>query len=148
MGVLTETMTRLRDEIVSSRHARAALRGDLSRRTDERRAEVLALRSRFMRDRAGASHAWLGPTLSERRTAEADQRKLAEDDRSKAREERRKLAEESQAKTHAKTHAEVRPPAAPKVGQQRHESPVPAARPFVAPLPQVRKPPFKGSKKH
>lgn len=144
MGVLTETMTRLRDEIVSSRHVRAALRGDLARRTDERRAEVLALRSRFMRDRAGASHAWLGPTLSERRTAETYQRKLAEDARSKAREERLKLAEEAQ----AKTHAEVRPPAAPKVGQQRHESPIPAARPFVAPLPQVRKPPFKGSKKH
>ena len=65
MGVLTDTMVRLRDEILSSRHARVALRGELVCQTGERRTRVTALCHGFARDRAGAHRAWLGPTLAE-----------------------------------------------------------------------------------
>ncbi len=58
MGVLTQAMTRLRDEIVSSSHARMALRGALTRQTEERRAQVFDLCAAFARDRAGARRAW------------------------------------------------------------------------------------------
>jgi hypothetical protein len=60
MSALSEAMTRLRNEIVSSRHARVALRGDLLRQTDERRRRVSALCAGFARDRAGAHRAWFG----------------------------------------------------------------------------------------
>lgn len=62
MGVLTESMTRLRDEIVSSRHSRVALLGDLVRQTAERSDQVSALCAAFARDRAGAHRAWFGLT--------------------------------------------------------------------------------------
>jgi hypothetical protein len=55
--VLTEAMTRLRDEIVSLRRARMAWRGDLVR-------QVFALRADFASDRAGAHRAWFGPARS------------------------------------------------------------------------------------
>ena len=55
--VLTEAMTRLRDEIVSLRRARAAWRGDLVR-------QVSALRADFASDRAGAHRAWFYPVRS------------------------------------------------------------------------------------
>jgi hypothetical protein len=51
--VLTEAMTRLRDEIVSLRQARVAWRDDLVR-------QVSALRADFASDRAGARRAWFG----------------------------------------------------------------------------------------
>ena len=134
MGILTETTIRLRDEIVSSRHARVALRGDLVRQTDERRTRVSALCAGFARDRAGAHRAWFGPTPSERQTAE--------------RQQQGRLA----AEVRAKAQAEKQPPATPKAEPQRHETakpvPAPAARPPVAPLPRAQRPPFKGSKKH
>jgi hypothetical protein len=60
MGVLTETTMRLREEIVASRHARAALRGNLVRQADERRTQVSALCAGFASDRAGAQRAWAG----------------------------------------------------------------------------------------
>jgi len=145
VGVLTETMTRLRDEIVSWHQARVVLRGDLVRQTDERRAQVSALRAGFMRDRAGARRAWLGPTLSERR-AENGQRKLAAEAESKVQEERHKLAEEAKAKAQvqARAGAEERPPES----HQRHGPSAPAARPLAAPLPHAQKPSFKRPKKH
>ena len=62
MGVLTVTMTGLRDAIVSSRQARVALLGELVRQTDERRTQVSALCAAFARDRAGAHRAWSGLT--------------------------------------------------------------------------------------
>jgi hypothetical protein len=58
MGVLTQAMTRLRDEIVSSSQARKALRDALIRQTSEQRAQVTALCSSFAHDRAGARLAW------------------------------------------------------------------------------------------
>jgi hypothetical protein len=73
MGVLTVTMTGLRDQIVSSRQARVALRGDLVRQTGERRLRVSALCAGFARDRAGAHRAWFGPKLVEGQTAERPQ---------------------------------------------------------------------------
>jgi hypothetical protein len=64
VGTLTETMTRLREEILSSRHARVALLGDLVRQTNERCTRVSALCAGFARDRAGAHRAWFGRTTS------------------------------------------------------------------------------------
>jgi len=150
VGVLTETMMRLRGEIGAWRHGRVALQADLVRQTDERRTRVSALCTGFARDRAGARRAWFGPTLSERQTAERQkQRRLAEEATAKAQAERqRRLTEEAR----AKAQAEKQPPATPKAEPQRHEPakpvPAPAARPSVAPLPQAQRPPFKGSKKH
>jgi hypothetical protein len=60
MGVLTEAMMRLRDEIVSASHARSSLREALIRETGKRRAQVSALCAAFAEDRAGARRAWLG----------------------------------------------------------------------------------------
>ncbi len=149
MGVLTETAMRLRDEIVASRHARVALRGDLVRQTDERRTRVSALCAGFARDRADALRAWCGPTLAERQTAERQKRRrLAEEATAKAQEKQRGLAQEAT----AKAQAEKQPPAPPKAEPQRHQAAkaftAPHARPPVAPLPPARKPPFRGSKKH
>ena len=134
MGVLTVTMTGLRDAIVSSRQVRMALRGDLVRQTDERRTRVSALCAGFARDRAGAHRAWFGPSLFEGRTAE-----------------RRTSAAGGGAT--AKAPAEEQPPATPKAEPRRHEpanKPVaaPAAQPSMAPLPRAKKRSFKGSKKH
>src|ERR1035437_9081592 len=156
---------RLRDEIVASRHARVALRGDLVRQTDERRTRVSALCAGFARDRADALRAWCGPRLAERQTAERQKRRrLAEEATAKAQEKQRRLAQEATAKAQAekqrglaqeataKAQAEKQPPAPPKAEPQRHQAAkaftAPHARPPVAPLPPARKPPFRGSKKH
>jgi hypothetical protein len=137
MGVLTVTMTRLRDEIVSSRRARVALRGELVRQTEERRTWVSAVCAGFARDRAGAQRAWFGPTLAERQAAE--------------REHRHRLLEEAAAKAQAE-QSRPAPLAPPKAEPQRHETakPVPAPQVLapVPPLSQTQKPPFKGSRKH
>ena len=71
MGMLTSAMTRLRDEIVSSRRARMEFRGELARRGAERRGEVSALCAGFARDRAGAHRAWLGRPAAEAKPAPA-----------------------------------------------------------------------------
>ena len=52
MSVLTETMTRLHDEIVSANRSRKAFRGELVRQTEERRSQVSALCTGFARDLA------------------------------------------------------------------------------------------------
>jgi len=62
MGVLTQTMTRLHDEIVSASRSRQALRGELIRQTQERRSQVSVLCNGFASDLAGARRAWLGRT--------------------------------------------------------------------------------------
>ena len=125
MGVLTVTMTGLRDAIVSSRQVRMALRGDLVRQTNDRRISVSNLCAGFARDRAGAHRAWFGPALFEVQTAE--------------RHRQRRPVEPAAAKAPMEEH----PPAEPR----RHEPAKPSA-----PLPQARKPLFKklfkGSKKH
>ena len=129
MGKLTESMTQLRDEIVSSRHARMVLRGDLVHQTNELRTRVSALCAGFARDRAGAHSAWFGSTLSERQTAE--------------RQQQHRLALEARA---------TPSPATTKAEPQRHKAarpvPSPAARPPVARLPQAPRASFKRSKKH
>ena len=135
MGVLTVTMTGLRDAIVASRQARVALRGDLVRQTDERRTRVSALCAGFASDRAGAHCAWFGPALFEVRTAEGPPRR-----------ERAEAAK-------AKAPAEQQPPATPRADPQRHEPAheavaASAARASMAPLPRAKKRSFKGSKKH
>ena len=78
MSVLTETMTRLHDEIVSANRSRKAFRGELVRQTEERRSQVSALCTGFARDLAGAHRAWLGRSPlrrspAERKTEEAEQ---------------------------------------------------------------------------
>ena len=69
MGVLTDSMVRLRDEIVSSRRARVTLRDDLVCQTQERRTRVSALCGGLARDRAGAHRAWFGPAPAKRQAA-------------------------------------------------------------------------------
>ena len=54
MSVLTETMTRLHEEIASANRSRKAFRGELVRQTEERRSQVSALCTGFARDLAGA----------------------------------------------------------------------------------------------
>jgi hypothetical protein len=127
VGVLTVTMTGLRDAIASSRQARVALLGDLVRQTDERRGEVSTLCAGFARDRAGAHRAWFGPLLFEGRTGERHRQT-------------------------AKAPAEE-PPSAPKAEPQTHKpahKPVAAraAQTSVAPLPRAQKRHSKGLKKH
>jgi len=70
MSVLTETMTRLHDEIVSANRSRKAFRGELVRQTEERRSQVSALCTGFARDLAGAHRAWLGRTPLRRSPAD------------------------------------------------------------------------------
>jgi hypothetical protein len=60
MGVLTESMTRLRDEIVVLRHKRWDLRTELERSTKAAQVRVSGLRTAIARDLAGARRAWLG----------------------------------------------------------------------------------------
>ena len=64
MGVLTQTMTKLRNEIVSAKHARQASQEEREQQTSDRRSEVSTLRTGFARDRAGARRAWLGLTTA------------------------------------------------------------------------------------
>ncbi len=150
MGILTNAMMRLRDDIVSSRHSRLAFRGELVRWTAERRSQVSALCTAFARDRAGARRAWFGRTPAEREAAEREkQRRLAEETKAKAQAgEQRKTAEAVKPKARPEEQA----PATPKAEPQRQEPakpvPEPAAHPPVAPLPQPHRPPFKESKKH
>ena len=129
MGVLTVSMTGLRDAIVSARQARVALLGDLVRQTGERRGQVSTLCAGFARDRAGAHRAWFGPLLFEAQTG-ARHRQPAE----------------------AKTPA-PEPPPAPKAEPRAHKpAPKPvaaqAAHTPVAPLPRAKKRHSKGLKKH
>ena len=105
MGVLTVSMTGLRDAIVSSRQARVALLGDLVRQTGERRGQVSTLCAGFARDRAGAHRAWFGPLLFEAQTG-ARHRQAAE----------------------VKTSAQE-PPPAPKAEPHAHK---PAPKPVAA----------------
>jgi len=104
VGVLTDTMTRLRDEIVSSRHARVALLGDLVRQTSQRYAHVSALCAGFARDREGAHLAWFGPALSAERPSRRSQ------------------------PARAGAAAEKQPPAAPKAKQRRRAPAKPSPR--------------------
>lgn len=64
MGALTETMTRLREEISGWRQARVNSRAVRMHATAERRNRVSALCAGFARDRAGAQRAWFGRTPS------------------------------------------------------------------------------------
>jgi hypothetical protein len=134
MGVLTETMMRLRGEIGTWHHERVVLRHDLVRQVNERRVRVSALRATFARDRAGAHRAWFGPTQSERRTEESEARAQREQEQ-----EQRRLAEEAR----IKALREQQLLAAAKSHPQPHNPPKP-----VAPMAQIHKTPFKGSKKH
>jgi cell division protein FtsN len=129
VGVLTVSMTGLRDAIVSSRQARVALVGDLVRQTGERRGRVSTLCAGFARDRAGAHRAWFGPLLFEGQTAERHQQGAK-----------------------ARAPGEEQPPAAPKPEPPSHKpthKPVAAraAEPFMAPLPRAKKRSSKGLKK-
>ena len=133
MGVLTETMMRLRKEIGAWRHKRVVLQHDLARQTKERRIRVSATRAAFALDRAGAHSAWFGPMLSERQTAERRQQRLAEE-------------------AETKTRREQQSPATATSQPQRHNRakpvPAPAARPRIALFAKAQRPPLKGSKKH
>jgi hypothetical protein len=130
VGVLTVSMTGLRDAIVSSREARMELLGDLARQTGERRMGVSTLCAGFARDRAGAHRAWFGPLLFESPAAARHQHAA-----------------------NAKAPAQEQPRATPKAEQPRHKpahKPVAAraAEPSGAPLPRAKKRSFKGPKKH
>jgi len=61
LATLTESIARLRAEIVSQRLRRQALRRELARRTMARRDSVSSLRGAFARDLAGARAAWDPP---------------------------------------------------------------------------------------
>jgi len=60
MGVLTESMSRLRDEIQQLRRSRQTFRAELARSTESAQAEVAALRRGIANDLAGARRAWSG----------------------------------------------------------------------------------------
>lgn len=60
MGVLTESMTRLREEILVWRHDRQTLRVELARSTKAAQFRVSALRRAIASDLAGAHRAWSG----------------------------------------------------------------------------------------
>jgi len=60
MGALTESMTRLRDEILVLRHNRDTFRAELQRSTKEAQVRVSALRRMIAHDLAGARRAWCG----------------------------------------------------------------------------------------
>jgi len=164
MGVLTETMMRLRGEIGAWRHERVVLQRDLARQTEERRTRASALRAVFARDRAGAHRAWFGPTLSERRAAERQQQqlaakaqreqhqqRLAEEAKAKAQrehEQQQRLAEEAKAKAQREQPSSATAKSQPQGHNPAKPVPAPAARPPVAPLAQAQRPPLKESKKH
>ncbi len=60
MGALTESMTRLWDEILVLRHNRQTFRMELERSTKAAQLRVSALRRSIAKDLAGARLAWLG----------------------------------------------------------------------------------------
>jgi len=66
MGVLTESVARLRDEILALRHNRQSLRSDLARSTQALRERVAAMRQAAASDLAGARRAWCGPDAARR----------------------------------------------------------------------------------
>ena len=59
MGALTESMTRLRDEILVLRHNRQTFRTELERSTKAAQLRVSELRRSIAQDLAGARLAWL-----------------------------------------------------------------------------------------
>jgi multidrug efflux pump subunit AcrA (membrane-fusion protein) len=96
VGTLTESMARLRDEIVTLRQKRSLGQAELARIAAERRAGVGAMRVAFSRDRAIAHRAWFGPTVLERRAELQKERRLAEEAKVQAQaEQKRRLAEEA-----------------------------------------------------
>jgi hypothetical protein len=66
MGVLTQSMARLRDEILVLRHNRFSLRSDLAESVQAIREGVAALRLALANDMAGARRAWRGPGVASR----------------------------------------------------------------------------------
>ena len=72
MGVLTESMTRLRDEILVLRHNRQTFRTELERSTKAAQFRVCALRRAFASDLAGAHRAWFGSPSGGRPSTGAD----------------------------------------------------------------------------
>ena len=66
MGVLTESMARLRDEILVLRHNRLSLRSGLAESVQAIRGRVAALRLAVANDLAGARRAWRGPDVAAR----------------------------------------------------------------------------------
>jgi hypothetical protein len=79
MGVLTQTMTMLQNEIVSAKRARQASQKEREQQTADRRSQVSALCTGFARDLAGAHRAWLGRTTAEPTpTGKQSQRRPAE----------------------------------------------------------------------
>ena len=60
MGVLTESMTRLRDEIATLRRSRQRFRSELARSRISAQLGVVALRRAWASDLAGARQAWRG----------------------------------------------------------------------------------------
>jgi hypothetical protein len=66
MGVLTQSMARLRDEILVLRHNRLSLRTDLAESVQAIREGVAALRLALANDMAGARRAWRGPGVASR----------------------------------------------------------------------------------
>ncbi len=60
MGALTDSMTRLRNEILELRHNREAFRAELERSTKEAQVRVSGLRRVIANDLAGARRAWCG----------------------------------------------------------------------------------------
>jgi hypothetical protein len=119
MGVLTETMMRLRGEIGAWRHERVVLQRDLARQTEERRTRTSALRAVFARDRAGAHRAWFGPTLSERRAAERQQQQLAA--KAQREQQQQRLAEEAKAKAQREYEQQRLAEEAKAKAQREHE---------------------------
>jgi hypothetical protein len=77
MGVLTETMTKLRNEIVSAKHTRQVSQQEREQQTADRRSQVSTLCMGFARDLAGARSAWLGRATAET-TGKQRQRRPAE----------------------------------------------------------------------
>lgn len=59
-GVLTEGMTRLRDEILALRRQRQSLRNGLAESAQAIRRRVAALRLALANNRDGARRAWYG----------------------------------------------------------------------------------------
>ena len=58
MGIVTDSMARLRAEFLAGRHGREAFRRELAQATRARQIRVFELRSAFAQDLAGARRAW------------------------------------------------------------------------------------------
>lgn len=168
LDVLTENMTRLRDEIVSLRQARVAFRGELAR-------QVAALCGAFARDRAGARRAWFAAPVSKLRTSAERQRPPVPVVKATAKPEHTAKFEPVVEVEHTPPAAvqehrqAARVPVVPKIPPQEPDSAAPLqalarlvlapSPPSVAPVPELagpvgtkrqqpHKPSFKGSRKH